>query len=68
VTARRFRVFRRTWWANKACTIPHTGRKFHVGYFATEAEARAECDTRGRMAYGATKRGPRGAAYEYESV
>lgn len=68
MTARRFRVFRRTWWADKACTIPHAGRKFHVCYTATEAEARAECDTRGRMAYGATKRGPRGAAYEYESV
>lgn len=64
----RFRVFRRTWWANKACTVPSAGRKFHVCYAATEAEARAECDTRGRMAYGATKRGPRGAAYEYEAA
>jgi len=48
--------------------VPSAGRKFHVCYTATEAEARAECDTRGRMAYGATKRGPRGAAYEYESA
>ena len=66
--ARRFRVFRRTWWANKACTIPHAGRKFFICYAATEAQAREECRSRGLMAYGATMRGPRGAAYEYESA
>jgi len=65
--ANRFRVFRRRWWKNKACTVPAAGaRKFHVCFTATEAEAREECRSRGLMRYGATMRGPYGAAYEYE--
>lgn len=64
----KFRVFRRTWWADKACTRPHAGRKFTVCYTATAEEARAECHSRGLMAYGSTMRGPRGAAYEFEAV
>lgn len=64
----RYRVFRRTWWADKARTTPHAGRKFHVCYVATAEEAREECRRRGAMAYGATMRGPRGAAYEFEAA
>ncbi len=66
----KYRVFRRTWWANKACTVPHLGRKFHVCYVATAEEAREECRSRSRglMAYGTTMRGPRGAAYEFEAA
>ena len=62
----KYRIFRRTWWRDAACTVPGPGRRFHVCYAATEADARAECQSRGLMAYGPTMRGPRGAAFEYE--
>lgn len=64
----RYHVFRRTWWADKACTKPKAGRKFHVCTVETIEQAREECRTRGLMAYGTSMRGPRGAAFEFEEA
>lgn len=63
-----YRIFRRTWWADKACTVPRAGRKFRICTVDTIEEAREECRSRNLMAYGAKMRGPRGAAHEFEKV
>lgn len=63
-----YRTFKRTWWKDRACTIPGPGRKTYTGNrFTSEAEARAFCARKGLAEFGETKRGPKGMAYEYES-
>ncbi len=61
-----YRIFKRTWWADTACTLPDAGRKIPVMTVDTEAEAREFCKTQGEADFGPTRRGVRGMAYEYE--
>ena len=65
----RYRIFKRTMWADKACTIPRWGRKNYSGQTAcTEDGAREICRDNSIRDYGAPKgRGPKGMAWEYES-
>lgn len=65
----RFRIFRRRWWRDRACTEPGAGRKFYTGQTAlSEAEARELCARANEAAFGSRNgRGPYGAAHEYES-
>lgn len=64
-----YRIFRRTWWLDTACTKPGPGRKYYSGQTAeTAEEARAICAANNTEDFGSPKgRGPRGAAWEFES-
>lgn len=64
----RYRIFRRTWWADTKCTIPRAGRKYYSGQTAaTEEEARRICHANNEQDFGSPRgRGPRGAAWEFE--
>lgn len=63
-----YEIFRRTWWKDDACTVPGPGRKHHVCYVESEAEARETCRRLNREKYGKKERGPRGMAHEFERV
>lgn len=64
-----YRIFRRTWWADAKCTIPRAGRRYYSGQRAQSAdEARRICRANNLRDFGAENgRGPRGAAWEFES-
>lgn len=63
-----YRIFRRRWWKDKACTIPGAGRKHYTGQTAaTAAEAARICRENNTEAFGSPRgRGEYGAAYEFE--
>jgi hypothetical protein len=63
-----YRIFKRTWWADDACTVPGPGPKHHLRgqEFDTIDEAREFCAKHGEMDFGPTRRGRRGMAYEFE--
>jgi hypothetical protein len=70
-----YRVFLRTWWADKACRIPKAGRKtYQPGRYATPEEASAACERFGedhprmKLDKNGNWRGPRGLAYEWEEA
>jgi len=65
----KYRIFRRTWWADTACTRPALGRKYYSGQVAgSEAQARLICRANNLEDFGSeTGRGPRGAAWEFEA-
>jgi len=64
-----YRIFRRTWWLDTKCTKPGAGRRYYSGQRALSAdEARAICRANNERDFGSpTGRGPRGAAWEFES-
>ena len=64
-----YRIFRRTWWLDKACTKPGAGRRYYSGQTAQTAEqARRICAANNLEDFGAENgRGPRGAAWEFDS-
>ena len=64
-----FRTFTRTWWADKACTIPQAGRRSYRASTTheTEDEAREACREYNTMRFGESRRGPCGLCMEYES-
>ena len=63
-------IFRRTWWLDKACTKPGPGRKHRSGQSALSVdEARRICRANNLEDFGSENgRGPRGAAWEFESA
>lgn len=64
-----FRIFKRTWWADDACTQPEAGpKRYSRKRASSEDEARALCRALNRRDFGTTMRGPRGAAWEYEAA
>jgi len=63
-----YRIFKRTWWKDRACTIPGPGRKTYMGSAQSEQEAREKCAEWGLEDFGPSRRGPKGMAYEYERV
>jgi len=67
MTQTRYRIFKRTWWADAACTIPRAGRKTTVDYvYGSEAAGRA-CQRLNTEEYGSPQgRGPRGMGHEFE--
>lgn len=66
----RYRIFRRTWWRDTACTQPGAGRKRYSGQTANSMdEARRICRANNLEDFGSeTGRGPKGAAWEFEEV
>ena len=66
----KYRIFRRRWWADKACTVPAPrSRKTTVDYVYGEEAARRACARMNEEAYGSPRgRGPYGAAHEYEAA
>jgi hypothetical protein len=64
-----YRIFKRTWWRDKACTKPGAGRKRYSGQTAeTMDEARRICADNNREDFGSPDgRGDYGMAWEFES-
>lgn len=65
----RYRIFKRRWWADRACTIPGPGRKITVDTVVGYEAARRACKRMNLEAFGAENgRGPYGLAHEFEAV
>lgn len=59
-----YRIFKRTWWKDRACTVPGPGRRTYTGNeFQTEQEARDFCRVEGEREFGPTRRGVACAAW-----
>lgn len=65
-----YRVFRRSWWADEACTKPveSLSRGATIEHVETEEEAREACRAFNCDAQGNRIRRPYGVAYEYEEA
>lgn len=65
-----YRVFRRSWWADEACTVPveRLSAGTTILRVETEDEARALCREYNVGPDGERIRRPYGVAYEYERV
>lgn len=65
-----YRIFKRTWWRDRACTQPGAGRKHYTGQIAESADqAREICRRNNAEDFGSPNgRGPRGMAYEFEEA
>lgn len=66
----KYRIFKRTWWADARCTQPRAGPKRYSGQTALSTEeARRICRANNREDFGSeTGRGARGMAWEFESA
>lgn len=65
-----YRVFRRAWWADEACTVPveRLSHGYTVAKVRTEDEARAMCREYNVGPDGERISRPYGVAYEYERI
>lgn len=65
-----YRVFRRSWWKDRGCTVPvdRLARGVTIKRVQTEEEARAICREHNYDASGERIRRPFGVAYEYEGA
>lgn len=65
-----YRVFRRAWWADEACTIPveQLSRGYTIATVPSEDEAQRRCREFNVGPDGERVRRPYGVAYEYEAI
>jgi hypothetical protein len=63
-----YRVFKRRWWRDQACTVPQPGYRISIDIVDSEEEARAVCRAFNFNADGERIQRPFGLAYEYEEL
>lgn len=63
-----FRVFKRRWWKDRACTVPHPGNRVTIKVVDTEEEARSICRSFNFNADGERVIREYGLAYEYMEI
>lgn len=63
-----FRVFKRRWWRDRACTVPQPGNRVTIKIVETEDEARSICRAFNYTEEGKRISRPYGLAYEYEEI
>jgi hypothetical protein len=65
-----YRVFRRAWWADEACTVPveRLSAGYTIAKVSSEDEARALCREFNVGPDGQRVQRPFGVAYEYERL